>query len=293
MDHILENCPGAISIADDIGVFGSSEREHDQNIHNLMRVAQTHGLIFNPGKCEINRTNMKLFGLVFDTEGVHPDPQRIADIKEMKTPQNATRLQEYLVLATYMSPFIAKLSQHTAALRDMLKRDVEFVLTESHETAFERTIALICRQTTLNYFDPSAKSVIRVAASSIGLGAVLMQKGKPIAFPSKSLSDAETRYANTEREMLAVVFGCERFHTYVFLKSVTVESDHRPLEMIHLKNMSASPQRLQRECYYGCSRTRSPFVTCPSRRWHCRRTVTTAKRQQGANITDWRIIEEC
>ena len=73
-----------------------------------------------------------------------------------------------------------------------------------------------------------------------------MQKGKPIAFASKSLSDAETRYANIEREMLAVVFGCERFHTYVFGKSVTTESDHRPLEMIHLKNLSAAPQRLQR-----------------------------------------------
>ena len=246
MDNILEHCPGTISIADDIGVFGSSEGDHDENLHNLMRVAQAHGLIFNAGKCEIKRTNMKFFGLVFDAEGVHPDPQRIADIKEMKTPQNATQLQEYLGIATYMSPFIAKLSQHTAALRDLVKKDVEFVWTESHETAFERTKALICRQTTLKYFNPSAESVIQVDASGRGLGAVLMQNGKPIAFASKSLSDADTRYANIEREMLAVVFGCERFHTYVFGKSVTIESDHRPLEMIHLKNLSAAPQRLQR-----------------------------------------------
>ena len=246
MDGILENCPGTISIADDIGVFGSSEREHDENLHNLMLVAQTHGLVFNVGKCEIKRSNMKFFGLVFDAEGVHPDPQRIAAIKEMKTPQDVTQLQEYLGVATYMSPFIAKLSQHTAALRDLVKKDVEFVWTESHETAFERTKALICRQTTLKYFDPGAESVIQVDASSRGLGAVLMQKGKPIAFASKSLSDAETRYANIEREMLAVVFGCECFHTYVFGKSVTIESDHRPLEMIHLKNLSAAPQRFQR-----------------------------------------------
>ena len=164
----------------------------------------------------------------------------------MKTPQDVTQLQEYLGVATYMSPFIAKVSQHTAALRDLVKKDVEFVWTESHETAFERTKALICCQTTLKYFDPGAESIIHVDASSRGLGAVLMQKGKPIAFASKSLSDAETRYANIEREMLAVVFGCERLHTYVFGKSVTIESDHRPLEMIHIKNLSAAPQRLQR-----------------------------------------------
>ena len=101
MDHILERCPGTVSIADDIGVIGSSEQEHDQNLHNLMRVARMHGLVFNIGKCEIKQANMKFFGLVFDAEGVHPDPQRIADIKEMKTPQNVTQLQEYLGITTY------------------------------------------------------------------------------------------------------------------------------------------------------------------------------------------------
>ena len=73
-----------------------------------------------------------------------------------------------------------------------------------------------------------------------------MQAGKPIAFASKSLSDCETRYANIEQEMLAVVFGCERFHTYVYGTRFTVESDHKPLEMIILKNLAAAPQRLQR-----------------------------------------------
>ena len=73
-----------------------------------------------------------------------------------------------------------------------------------------------------------------------------MQAGKPIAFASKSLSDCETLYANIEREMLAVVFGCERFHTYVYGTRFTVESDHKPLEMIILKNLAAAPQRLQR-----------------------------------------------
>ena len=67
-----------------------------------------------------------------------------------------------------------------------------------------------------------------------------------IAFASKPLSDCDTRYANIEREMLAVVFGCERFHTYVYGTRFTVESDHKPLEMIILKNLAAAPQRLQR-----------------------------------------------
>ena len=73
-----------------------------------------------------------------------------------------------------------------------------------------------------------------------------MQACKPIACASKSLSDCETRYANIEREMLAVRFGCDRFHTYVYETRFTVESDHKPLEMTILKNLAAALQRLKR-----------------------------------------------
>ena len=88
--------------------------------------------------------------------------------------------------------------------------------------------------------------MIQTDASSRGLGAVLIQHGKPIAFASKSLSDCKQRYANIEREMLAVVFGCERFHMYVYGKSFIIGSDHKPLEIINLKNLAAVPQWLQR-----------------------------------------------
>ena len=246
MDCILEKCPGTISIADDVGVFGLCSAEHDKHLHNLMKVARQHGLVFNIGKCEIKKTNMKFFGLEFDASGVRPDPGRVADIQRMMAPQNVSQLQEFLGIATYMSPFIPNLSQQTATLRDLVKKDAEFIWTESHNAAFEATKAIVCREVTLAYFDPQAETVIQTDASSRGLGAVLIQHGKPIAFASKSLSDCEQRYANIEREMLAVVFGCERFHMYVYGKSFILESDHKPLEMINLKNLAAAPQRLQR-----------------------------------------------
>ena len=87
------------------------------------------------------------------------------------------------------------------------------------------------------------------------LGAVLLQDKKPIAYASKSLTDAEKRYANIERELLA-----ERFHSYVYRKEFTVESDHEPLEMIQLKNLTAAPPRLQRmllgiQHYYNTTTT--------------------------------------
>ena len=88
MDCILEKCPGTISIADDVSVFGGTEAEHDEHLHNLMKVARQHGLVFNIGKCEIKKTNMKFFGLELDASGVRPDPGRVVDIQRMMAPQN-------------------------------------------------------------------------------------------------------------------------------------------------------------------------------------------------------------
>ena len=246
MDQILEHCEGTIGIADDVAVFGKNEADHDENLHNLMITARQHGLVFNAEKCNIKQQRMQFFGLIFDSDGVHPDPGKITAIRQLQAPQDATQLKEFLGIANYMSSFTPNLSQHTAILRDLLKKDSEFVWTRAHEKAFQRTKDVICRETTLSYFDPTVDTVVQVDASSRGLGAVLLQKNKPIAFPSKSLSDCERRYVNIEREMLAVVFGCERFHTFVYGKQFTVESDHKPLEIIHLKNLAAAPQRLQR-----------------------------------------------
>ena len=98
----------------------------------------------------------------------------------------------------------------------------------------------------LKYYDRNKPVILQCDASLKGLGACIIQDGKPIAFASKSLTDTETRYANIERELLAIVFGCEKFHTYLYGKSFTVETDHKLLEMISLKNLISAPVCLQR-----------------------------------------------
>ena len=169
MDNILEHCSGTMSIADDVGVLGKDEAEHDANLHNLMKTARRHGLVFNIDKCEIKRQSLKFFGLVFDAEGAHPDPKRIRDIEQMGRPANSTELQEFLGIATYMSPFLLKLSQQTAPLRDLLKKEAEFEWKPLHDAVFEDTKALICRHVTLSYVRPEVDRVVQVDASSRGL----------------------------------------------------------------------------------------------------------------------------
>ena len=88
-------------------------------------------------------------GLVFDANGVHPDPARIDDIRCMTKPADADALREFLDIATYMFPFIPKFSANTATIRDLIKKDALFAWNSSHHKAFESTKKLICCEVTL------------------------------------------------------------------------------------------------------------------------------------------------
>ena len=87
---------------------------------------------------------------------------------------------------------------------------------------------------------------LEVDASQKGLGAALLQNEKPVAFGSKTLTDCQSRYSNIEREMLALVFGIQRYHTYLYAKPFVIITDHQPLVNITAKPIHSAPPRLQR-----------------------------------------------
>ena len=90
------------------------------------------------------------------------------------------------------------------------------------------------------------QSAAQADASEHGLGACLLQKGKPIAYASRSLNSAESNYAQIEKELLAIVFACQKFNHYIYGFPTNVQSDHKPLESIMNKPLSQVSPRLQR-----------------------------------------------
>ena len=163
------------------------------------------------------------------------------EIKSLPSPTDITELQKVLGIITYMTPFIPRLLDLTANRRELVKKDADYEWSNSHQKSLQEIKDLICKEVLLRYYDPSKKSTIQVYASCRGLGAALIQEGKPIPFALKSLTETEQRYANIERKLLAVVFSCERFRTYIYSCSFEVESDHKPFGMICLKNFTAAP----------------------------------------------------
>ena len=252
MDAILEQCPGVIGIHDDMVIYGVDQEDHDANLINLLNVCQKEGLVLNSKKLELRRERVTFFGAEYSALGMHPDPKKVQGITEMTAPMEKQQLQSFLGMVNYMGTFIPNLSHHTELLRAMLKKDNVFHWEEQQTQSFQNIKALIAKanEMPLRYYDRMKPVKVHADASLRGLGACLIQEFKgedqPIAFASKSLTDAETRYANIERELLAIVFACQRFSTYLLGRSFIAGSDHKPLEMIAMKNLANAPPRLQR-----------------------------------------------
>ena len=137
----------------------------------------------------------------------------------------------------------------TTHLRQLLESTDEWNWSEHQEKAFERLKTEISSSPTLKYYDPQLETMLSVDVSKYGLGTVLLQKHKtwaPVAYASGSLTNTEQKYTQIERKTLAIVFGTQRFHDYIYGKHFTVESDHKPLQMIFMKQIANTPPQIQR-----------------------------------------------
>ena len=235
-------------IYDDITIFGKGDEDHDANLIALMECTKETGLTLNSKKCSIGQDSVSFFGVIFGKDGMHPDLKKIQGILEKPPPKDTTQLQSFLGMVNFMHNFIPHLSEHTATLRGLLTKNAVFYWDESTNAAFQKLKSLIAeaQKRSLKFYKRNLPLTVQADASKHGLGAAPLQQGEPVAFASKSLSETEQRYANIERELLAVVFTCERFETYVLGRDFTLESDHKLLEMIALKILVAAPPRLRR-----------------------------------------------
>ena len=244
MDQILE-VDGATGIADDVIVYAKSEEEHNKILHRLMQIAAENGLVFNSTKCKIKSKSISIFRMIYSENGISPDPEKLKDLQNMLYPTYKKELQEFLGLITYLSPFIPNLADKTRTLRGLLKKDAPFLWEEHHKECFEKLKTVISQDSTLTYFNTTEIPVLQTDSSLKELGAALIQNKKPIAYASKSLTHAEKRYACIERELLAIVFGVQKFHIYLYRRQFKVLTDHKPLVMILQKPLTSAPPRLQ------------------------------------------------
>ncbi|XP_055388193.1 uncharacterized protein LOC129616589 [Condylostylus longicornis] len=190
--------------------------------------------------------SIKYLGHIFSSHVISSDPTKIDAIKNMSTPKCVKDLQRFLGMVNYLGPYIKNLSIETSNLRSLLKKETVWNWNSSHESEFNKIKSLLCNSPILVHFDPKKALTLSVDSSKDGMGAVLMHDKNAIAYASTTLNDAQKNYSQIEKELLAIYYGCTKFHRYIYGYKTTVETDHKPLISIFKKPLSKAPPRLQR-----------------------------------------------
>ena len=246
MHESFGDLEGIEIIMDDFLVWGRTEHEHDERLRNLLIKARLVGLKFSASKIKYKLSEVKFIGHIFTEGGLKADPEKISAILKMPNPSDKEDLRRILGCVNYLGKYIENLSLVTFPLRELLRDDVDWKWSSEHILAFNEVKSLLTKAPVLSYFDKDSEIVLSVDSSLYGMGAALLQNGKPVAYASTTLNKTQQRYAQIERELLAIVFGCEKFYTYIYGRKVKVESDHKPLETIFKKPLIDCPMRLQK-----------------------------------------------
>lgn len=243
--NVIHDIPNARNISDDIIVFGSTQEQHDKTLDAVFNRLHDKGLTVNKNKCLFNQDRITFFGLVFSSEGVSPDPSKIEAIQHATRPTNVTEVKSFLGMTNYCSRFIKGYATISEPLRRLTKTTSTWCWSDEQETAFCSLKDSLTSTSVMKYFDPQQELKIIVDASPVGLGGILTQDNHVLSYASRSLTDVESRYSQTEREALAIVWACEHFNMYTNgARHFTVITDHKPLENIW-KKANPTP-RIQR-----------------------------------------------
>ena len=246
MNRILHGIKGVDVVTDDILIYGETMSDHNQSLRTVLQRARHCNLKLNPDKSKICKTEVKYVGHLLTAQGVKPDPERVQAIVDMPDPVDKKGVQRFLGMVGYVHKFIPNMSDIAKPLRTILGKDIAWHWQTEQVEAFNKLKSCLKSAPVLRYYDVKKPITVQVDACKTGLGAVLLQEGQPIAMASKALDNVQSGYAVIEKELLAICFGCVKFHNYIFGKKTIVQTDHKPLVAIMTKPLYTLSARMQR-----------------------------------------------
>lgn len=235
MDNILlgiqnERC---LVYMDDIIVYSATIHDHILRLTEVFKRLRKANLKIQPDKCEFLRKEVAYLGHLITEDGVKPNPSKVACIKNFPTPKCAKDIKSFLGLAGYYRRFIPNFAKVSKPLTKLLQKDIPFIFNSECTSAFNELRNALISDPILIYPNFDETFILTTDASAFAIGAVLSQgpisKDLPIAYASRTLCSAETKYSTIERELLAIVWAVKHFRPYLFGRKFTLVTDHRPL----------------------------------------------------------------
>ena len=202
-------------------------------LKNVMYRLQKFGLRLNEAKCKFFQSELEFLSHVVTPAGIRPTEQRVDKILKAPTPKNKSELKSFLGLMTYNAKFIPSVASILHPLYQLLRKDSRWKWTAKCQEAFDKGKELVSKSLVLVHYGVHKSIKLYCDASPYGVGACLMHVvdgvERPVAFASRTLSVAEQKYAQVEREALGIIFGVKRFNQYLYGRSFILATDHRPL----------------------------------------------------------------
>ena len=254
MDEVLLGISHTCCRVDDILVSGRSDQEHMVNAREVVTRLEKAGF-----KCRVDKTKFMQNSVVYlghevSARGIRPVQSKVETLVKAKYPENRTQLVSFLGAVQYYSRYIPNMSTVIEPLNGLRSAKVEWIFGKEQKQAFDELKKLLTSDRVLTFYDPDLPLKLDCDASSVGVGAVLSHilpngEERPIEFISRTLTSAERRYSQIDREALAIIWSLKKFHKYVYARPFRLVTDHEPLQYIfhpHKGIPEMSVSRLQR-----------------------------------------------
>jgi hypothetical protein len=217
---------------DDILIYSKTEEEHAEHLRLALGTLREHQLYAKFSKCEFWLKEVGFLGHVLSAGGVSVDPSKIKAITERQPPTNPTEVRSFLGLAGYYRKFVEGFSSVARPLTQLLKKDKKFVWTDKCEKSFQELKKRLVSAPILIMPDITKSFDVYCDASKLGLGSVLMRKGKVVAYLSPQLRPHELNYPTHDLELAAVVHALKTWRHYLMGNRCEINTDHKSLKYI-------------------------------------------------------------
>ena len=252
VETVLQGIPGVQVYLDDVLVTGATRQEHDERFDIVMKRLKDVNITLNSDKCLLGVESLEFLGFIVSGSGIRVSPDRVQGLRDMSQPKSQKELQAALGSLAFYSRFVPNFSARVEPLRKQLRKDAPaFLWTEEMEAAMEDVKSAILNSSALAPFDPTLQTYVTTDASDVGLGAVLSQlhpEGeRVVAFASSTLSAAQRKYSVTDREGLACVWACQKWHIYLWGRAFVLRTDHAALRsLLTAKGIGRASMRMSR-----------------------------------------------
>ena len=254
MDRVLAGMKGVVCRVDDILITAPTDELHKSRVKEVLNRLEEAGFRCKLEKSQFLQESVIYLGHKVSREGIHPCQNRVETLVNAPYPKNQSELISFLGAVNYYSRYLPNLATLIEPLNALRGHKAVWKFGALEKAAYDKLKALLASEQVLTFYDPQLPIRIDADASSVGLGVVMSHvypdgSERPIEFHSRTLTEAERRYSQIEKEALSIVWGVQKLHRYIYARPFSLVTDHKPLLFLfheHKKIPEMAISRIQR-----------------------------------------------